>query len=92
MKNIASAVILLGALAGTAYAGTPAAQKGTLPEGIVTVQEIPTVLVEAKRWTQADEVAYQKAHAQKVSAAKPGFWSFFKFAYRTDRDARYAVH
>ena len=58
MKNAVIAV-LLGALSGTALANT-AAEAGA-PKGYVTIQEIPVILVEAKRWTAADEAVFQNA-------------------------------
>jgi hypothetical protein len=63
MKNAAIAV-LLGALSGTALANT--ANETGAPKGYVTIQEIPVILVEAKRWTGADEAAFQ--NAQRVVA------------------------
>src|SRR5690606_12295214 len=36
------------------------------PKGYVTVQELPLVVVEAKRWTAADEQALAQAQAQPV--------------------------
>jgi hypothetical protein len=89
MKYIASAVVLLGVLAGAAHADNAAAvhKRAPLPQGIVTVVEIPTVLVEANRWSAADETAYRKAQAKQ-----PSFWGSLKLAFKTDRDGRYAMH
>ena len=57
--------VLLGVLSGTAYAGEISAH-APAPKGYVTVQELPLVVVEAKRWTAADEQALAQAQAQPV--------------------------
>lgn len=52
--KIAVIAALIGTLSGTALA----AEKATvapIPEGYVTIQEIPEIVVVAKRWSQADE-------------------------------------
>jgi hypothetical protein len=72
MKNAVIAV-LLGALSGTALANTT--NEAGAPKGYVTIQEIPVILVEAKRWSATDEAAFQNAQraVAKVDAkANPG--------------------
>ena len=71
MKTAVIAVLLsLGALSGTALAGE-AAKTNAVPRGYVTIQEVPMVLVEAKRWTRADEEAMQ--HTVAAAPAKKPF-------------------
>jgi len=66
MKNAVIAV-LLGALSGTALASN-VADEANAPKGYVTIQEIPVIMVEAKRWTAADEAAYQNAQTTVAKA------------------------
>jgi len=70
MKNAVIAV-LLGVLSGTALAGN-VLDEANAPKGYVTIQEIPVIVVEAKRWTAADETAFQSAQTTVASTdAKP---------------------
>lgn len=71
MKIAVITVLLgLGALSGTAFAGETVT-KAAEPKGYVTIQEVPVVVVEAKRWTRADEEAMQ--HAVAANTAKKPF-------------------
>lgn len=53
--------ILLAAVSGTVFASE--AEKPA-PQGFVTIQELPLMVVEAKRWSAADEQALQAAQAK----------------------------
>ena len=71
MKTAVITVLLsLGALSGTAFAGE-AAKIVAEPKGYVTIQEVPVVVVEAKRWSRADEEAMQ--HSVAANTAKKPF-------------------
>lgn len=59
--------VLLGVLSGTAFAADISKTEAPVPQGYVTVQELPLVVVEAKRWSAADEQAMQQAQAKIVS-------------------------
>lgn|GEM_PF-3283252 len=63
MKHIASVLVLASALVGVAHADNAASKKAALPQGMVTVEDIQTVVVESKQWTHADEEAFQRAQA-----------------------------
>lgn len=58
--------VLLGVLSGTALATEV---KAPAPKGYVTIQELPLVLVEAKRWSAADEQAFRQAQAKPMGKA-----------------------
>jgi len=62
MKHIASVLAVVSALAGAAHADN-AAKETALPQGMISVEEVQTVVVEAKRWSLADEEAFKKAEA-----------------------------
>ena len=66
MKNAVIAV-LIGALSGIALAGN-ITNDADAPKGYVTIQEVPVVVVEAKRWSPADEAAYNSAKVAVVKA------------------------
>ncbi len=68
--KIAVITVLLGALSGTAFAGE-VAHKPAERQGYVTIQEVPEVVVEAKRWTRADEELMQ--HSVAANQAKKPF-------------------
>ena len=87
MKNLVSVVVLVSALVGAAQAESVVAGKqAPLRKGVVTVEDIPTVVVEAKRWNSADEAAFQKARAN-VSAKASN-----QLVDKTSRGAEYAMH
>lgn len=83
MKYVAAAVVLASALAGVAQADT--AVKQALPKGVVTIEDVHTVVVVAKRWNAADEAALQKARAN--AAAQTGD----KFAAKLTQGVKYAM-
>jgi hypothetical protein len=87
MKYLVSAVVLAGLLASAAQADNAVvnARKPVL-KGVVTVEEIPTVVVEAKRWSSADEAVFQKARAD--AAAKTSN----TLADKISRGPEYAMH
>jgi hypothetical protein len=78
--KIAVITVLLGALSGTAFAGE-ATKVVAEPKGYVTIQEVPVVVVEAKRWTHADEEAMQHSVAA-TSAKKPFLRSLLAYVAR----------
>jgi hypothetical protein len=84
MKNLVSVVALLSVLAGAAQA-TEVGKQAVLPKGVVTVEMIPTVVVEAKRWSAADEAALQKTQAN--AAAQSG-----EQLSKSSRGPEYAMH
>jgi hypothetical protein len=87
MKNLVSVVVLVSALVSAAQAESVVAGKQVpMRKGVVTVEDIPTVVVEAKRWNSVDEAAFQKARAN-VSAK-----SSKQLADKTSRGAEYAMH
>ena len=64
MKYLAAVVIALSAVPGVMQAqGCDETTKDErLPQGLVTVEEhVPTIQVEAKRWSGADEMVRQSA-------------------------------
>lgn len=65
--KLAIVPVLLGVLSGTAFASEIGKTEAPAPQGYVTVQELPMVLVEAKRWSAADEQALQQAQAKLIS-------------------------
>jgi hypothetical protein len=64
--KLAIVPVLLGVLSGTAFAGE-AAKAEAIPQGYVTIQELPLVLVEGKRWSAAEEQTLQKATAVRLA-------------------------
>ena len=88
MKNVVSAVVVaVSLLAGAAHAESVAGNvRKPVLKGVVTVEAIPTVVVEAKRWSRADEAAFQKARAD--AAAK----SSTVLADKVSRGPEYAMH
>lgn len=64
MKHIASVLVLVSALVGAAHADNAARKEAALPQGMITVEEVQDVVVEAKSWTRADEDAFQKEQAR----------------------------
>jgi hypothetical protein len=77
--KIAVITVLLGALSGTAFAGE-ATKVVAEPKGYVTIQEVPVVVVEAKRWTHTDEEAMHSVAA--TSAKKPFLRSLLAYVAR----------
>ena len=86
MKYLASAVVLLSVFASAAHAESGAHKQANLPRGVVTVEEIPTVVVEAKRWNNADEAAFKKAQAS--NSTKPAN----RLVQTIRRGLEYAMH
>jgi hypothetical protein len=88
MKYLAAAVVLVSAIAGAAHADEAnASVKKAVPvrQGVVTVEFLQTVVVEAKRWSSADEAAFQKARANTAAANSP-------LADKISRGPEYAMH
>lgn len=65
--KLAIVPVLLGVLSGTAFAAEITKTEAPAPQGYVTIQELPLIVVEAKRWSAADEQAMQHAQAKIVS-------------------------
>ena len=65
--KLAIVPVLLGVLSGTAFASEISKTETSAPQGYVTIQELPLVVVEAKRWSAADEQALQQAQARLMS-------------------------
>ena len=87
MKNVVSAVVVAVSLfAGAVHAESAGNIRKPVLKGVVTVEAIPTVVVEAKRWNRADEAAFQKARAE--AAAK----SSTVLADKVARGPEYAMH
>lgn len=81
MKIAVITVLLgLGALSGTALAGE-VIHKPAERQGYVTIQDVPEVVVEAKRWTRADEEAMQHSVASN-QAKKPFLRSLLAYVAR----------
>ncbi|MET0378023.1 MAG: hypothetical protein ABW049_03450 [Spongiibacteraceae bacterium] len=64
--KLAIVPVLLGALSATAFAAEITKTQAPAPQGYVTIQELPLVLVEGKRWSAADEQAMQNAQNAKL--------------------------
>lgn len=66
--KLAIVPVLLGVLSGTAFAADVSNTEAPAPQGYVTVQELPLVVVEAKRWSAADEQAMQQALTAQIAS------------------------